>query len=226
MSTVRGLIEDALYMSLFDRQSDDIDLESAPVSSAVKKLNEIIDQYRNYLPYTTVVKFDNIAALDAIEALEVSTIQYFLGDVGYMLLKDNQASFSRHAAVANLKTVPSRFWFDKYNNKIHIYPSPSANNNEYFEVGYVPKISVANLNNSLPENIPPFAEVFFKYELAQVISLETETKWSAGKEQKRQEARTILMQNGSRNLDKPELASFGNAQNGKGAFPWFYYANK
>jgi hypothetical protein len=202
MATVRTLLNQSLYLSVADREFSPIEPGGSQINAAIEILNELVEKYRDNVPYWSTTTVSTYEELQAIEAANINYIKYLTGNVVIsILIPMNQLEFSRYRNIVNLQTIPYAFWLDRLNNVINVYPLPGDSANSTFELGYTPLFNLTNINEELPQSITRTFQGFLEYDLAFEMCNQYSVDWTEQKEAKRNDWKRKLMMNSQRSLD-------------------------
>ena len=193
-STVRNLLNGALYLSIADREFSPVEPSGSQINAALDIFIDLLDVYRSQMPYWVEIKREGEDALKDIEAAYINYVKFEIGNVTYLLTPMNQIQFANYDAVEGLVSIPSAYWYDVANKEIKVYPEPLAADRKFI-IGYLPLITLNNLDQQLPDTLPTFMQRFFKYEVAYELCNEYGIAWTAQKERQRQNLLTKVEEN-------------------------------
>ncbi len=219
MSTVRELLNNALYLSVADREFSPISKSGAQINAALGRLNEVLEAYKSQVPYLDTKQLNGLNALNNVDFSEINYMQYVLGSVLCPMREVTQETFSKLNLVIGLTSIPDCFFHDKANNKISIYPN-AMSESDSFIVGYLPNLAVTNLDDSLPSAITGFYRLFLEYEVAQGLCDIYNVTWSEQKEVSRIKYYTKLVEQNQRQLSPPLKGSISGRRSN---VPWMAY---
>lgn len=205
--TIRSLLEDALYLSIADREFSPVEPDGSQINAALNLFVDIIDVYRDQIPFWTEKEINNESELENVGASKINFVEYLLGTVVYGLTALNQQEFSHVATVVGLRAIPSWYWFDEAADAIRVYPLPQTSNNKFI-IGFTPLEMVENLDQVIPSSITNFMQLFLKYEVAKNLCNIYNVEWSVLKEKTRLDywqKLLILSQNKITQPMKPRL---------------------
>lgn len=216
--SVRGLLAQALYTSMFDEVLQPI--PPSYMSIALTMLNYVLDTWRDKIPYDFTFRFNSVDELEDTNFVQVDVVSYILNNTKITLKRLQMQPYQEQTPIENLTGYPQEYWFDESTQTIHVYPRPS-NPDYQFEVQGRTALGDVTMDSLLPANMPKFMQWALIYELAFMLCGRFGTAWNEQKEQARQ---TLLMQLDGKqvmNLKPQTRLAFGN----KSAlpFPFFYY---
>jgi len=202
-STVRTLLENALYLSIADREQSPIEPDGSQINQALNNFIQVLDSYRDLIPFWTEKVLNGESELVNIGASMVNFVDYLIGNVVYNLRSVTQDEFSNLALVTNLRAVPNIFWFDEGQQTLRVYPLPETSTRK-FVIGYKPLNIISYLDQEIPNSIPQFMQLFLQYEVARNICNESNSSgWTPMKEQARKEYYQRLLENSQTVLTSP-----------------------
>lgn len=202
MATVRTLLNNALYLSVADREFFDVQESGSYINAALNILNELVDSYRHYVPFWFTEELEGTSTLTDVNMASINFMQYVLGTVFTDMVGVSQQVFSRKKRIENLRSIPFYYFHDKQNNKIDIYPAAQQTSDKFI-IGYIPTVSLSNLDLELPTSIPPFYQLFLEYETASVLCDNYTITWSDKKETSRRKYQQQLLMNSNKEIDPP-----------------------
>lgn len=200
--TVRTLLEEALYLSVSDREFSPVDPDGSQINVALNILIRILDQYRDQIPFNTEKILNGEAELLNINATAINALDYILGNVTYPMYPLTQEEFSRIARIINLRAIPTWFWHDKANNAIRVYPL-AQNVNDIFIVGFRPLNIISKFDELVPTSITSFMQEFLIYETAFKMCNYYNIKFDSMKMQAKTDAWNMLLQNAQTKISVP-----------------------
>jgi hypothetical protein len=216
MSSVRELLNAALYLSISDREFSPAEHSGSQINASINRLNEILEAYKDQVPYLNT---ETLTSLEDIDVASISYLQYVLGDVLQPMLQITQQEFSRLNLVVGLKSIPAYFFHDKANEKIEVYPNPMTTSDEFI-MGYLPNIHFTNLDEALPSAITGFYKLFLEYELARGLCDIYNVVWTPQKEESRRRYYSQLLDLNQRKLTAPKK---GEISPHRDTVPWLAY---
>lgn len=187
------------------------------------ELNNILDEWRDKIPFNSTVTFDNVENLQNSRFINVKTVNYVLNNVSYELPIVSLVRWKEIQQITNLTGFPQYAFFDELTQSINIYPSPQGQPYQFTVWGKI-QTTVLGLFDTIPANMPPFMANAVTYELAFRLAAEYGADWDAKKETIRQSLISQLMEKNSVDLSAPADIVFGvPASNSAPVFPYFYY---
>lgn len=216
---VQVLIDNALYMSLYDREYQAIpgNMQEAALNTFINML----DENRHNVPYHEDVQTVSFAELSNTDFTKILQVEYILGGVKYPLEECSLSSFNRLSCVIGLKAPPRYFYFDNLTQTIQVYPEPT--NGEKFIIHGYKAMEAVNLTDEIPSNMPVFMRSYMEFALAKRLCTMYERQWSNDKEAELERLELLLDNNSDIDLTAPVDVVMSANTNGKGSFPWFYY---
>lgn len=219
---VQSILTDAIYNSLQDRQFQ-ANINAGYLDVALKTLNQILDEWRSYIPWEDKVTFTNVDDLTSSTFASVTNVNYVLQNVIMPLQEVNLTRFNELANIVNLAGIPEIYYFDPLAQTINVYPSPSNPAYEFTVWGRIQQVNLGQFDN-IPANMPPFMVRAVTYELAFNLCAAYGAVWSAEKENIRQTSIAKLKRMKKIDLQNPLHSVFGRpGSDGVPPFPFFYY---
>ncbi len=219
MATTRTLLNNALYLSIADREFSAAEPSGSQINAALDRLIEILDIYKDQVPYWSTLETSNISDLDDVNMAHINYMQYVLGTVLYPMQALNQEMFSRINLIVNLRSIPSWYFHDKQNNKISVYPNPETTSDKFI-IGFIPTINVTNLDEELPSSVTNFYRLFLEYEVARGLCDIYSVPWIEQKERSRGSYYKKLLDNAQRAPSAPRKPMIGGRRQ---TVPWLSY---
>lgn len=228
MATIRELINNALYQSIYDRRYNKFDSEAGgDTTVALELLNKILDKHRSLIPFVSYYTFSDLAALQAQKFFEVQKLVYKIDNYRIELQQLSLKDFDSERTIDNLNSIPSSFWLNQLTHVIDVYPNPISSESSEFQVYGMPLISNNLIDDALPASITPFYQDYLELELAFRLCVFYSTEFTADRKEALVEARQFLRDNKSEDLSEKNQDIMGDlAQTqGEGTFPEFYYGS-
>lgn len=219
---VNELVTDAIYLSLQDREHQPV-VNSGYVQLGLKRLIDILDQWRDKIPYAGEFLFNDVSDLTNTNFVEVDNVNFIINQTQNPLEQLARNAFYQAQNVRNLTGIPTIYYFDELNKTIQVYPTPTATPYQ-FSVWGRPDQSNLALFNPLPSNMPRFQITALLYELAFRLCSEYGVEWDDKKESLRQNSLNML--DAQKVVDVRPFAQsvFGRPSASKTPpFPYFYY---
>ena len=190
---VKYLVDNAIFLSLQDARFQP-DINSNYAEFALYEFNNLLDEWRDRIPYSQEVTFNNVTNLLTTTFVEVDTVQYVIitggtNNPAFYLRSVSESEFKQLQTIIGLSSFPAVYFFDQLIQRIQIYPSPTQNNYQFIVRG---RIGSANLGlfDDVPANLPRFMQNAFIYEMAFRLAGRYGADWDAKKE----DTRTRLLQ--------------------------------
>jgi hypothetical protein len=218
-ATVRTLLENALYLSVADREFSPVEPDGSQINVALNRLVDALDTFRDQVPYYDERIINGEAELLNINASAINFVDYLLGNVIYNMEGLTQIEFSRVAVITDLRAIPSYYWLDEANNALRVYPLPQTTS-DIFIIGFKPILTVTTLDESLPTGLTPFMKLFLEYEIAKGMCDIYTVPWSQQKEVSRMSYYNKLLQNSQNMISEPDKP---NLRNQGVPVPWLAY---
>lgn len=219
---VLQILTNAIYKSVQDRQFQRI-IEPHFKLVALNELNNVLDSWRDLVPYVSRITFNNVDNLLATTFTEVDSVSYVLNEVSVVLGYRTIREFREQKSVQNLQGYPEIYYFDQLTQNIDIYPRPSNPTYQFIVEG---RINVANLGefDDVPANMPTFMIDALTFEVAFRIAAEFGVAWDGKKELLRTQLYNTLLSKKSVDLTpKPECVLGRPDSRSAAPFPLFYY---
>ena len=217
--TLRTLLEEALYLSIADREFLPIEPNGSQINVASDIFERLLSQYENQIPFYTEKVINGEAELLNVNAQYVNAMDYLLGNVVYNMTPVTQEEFSRVALIVGLRAIPSWFWLDRANNAIRVYPLPQSTS-DTFVIGYRPLEGFSRLEEQLATSVTPFMQEFLIYALAHKLCDQYNIPWTPQKQATKQEAYRMLLNNSE---NRPSLPVKTRLKADPLPVPWLAY---
>ena len=220
-ATVRTLLENALYLSISDREFSPVEPGGSKINAALNTFIDLLDVWRDQVPFYSERDIEGESELANVDAADVNYVDYILGNVVYPLVRVSQLEFSRLDTIVGLRAIPYYYWHDKQENRINVYPLPQSSSDK-FRIGITPLLSIESLDQPLPASIQPFMKLFLEYDLAMNLCNQFNQQWTPTKEATRMRYYQKLLENAENAVsypDKPLLGKRGYP------IPWLAYVS-
>lgn len=216
------LVTNAYYLSLYDRKLQP-SVDGGDVNYGLEILNELLDEWRDYIPYSFNYTFETADDLLNTSFVQIDNVNFVINNVTYPLERVDQTRFTELNTVINLSTIPSIYYFDLSTQSIRVYPIPPVNSTYSFIVWGRQALGGLGLISELPPNMPTFMANAVKYELAYRLAGESGVMWNEQKENTRQMTFNQLKSKRQIDLTKPRNIVFGRpGSNGVPPYPYFW----
>ena len=183
-NTVRTLLEDGLYLSVADREYSPVEPDGSQINQALNSFIQIFDAFRQQIPFWDFKTLNGEAELVNVQASIINDLRYQVGNTTYPIKQVTQMEFAEFETVIGLRGLPEIFWFNKTTQTILVYPLADISTRKFI-MGFLPLITISNLDQPLPASIPSFFQGFLKYQLASELCDYYTVPWSAKKEASR-----------------------------------------
>jgi hypothetical protein len=220
---VEEIIDNAIYKSLQDRALDP-SIDSQYVLLGLSELNNILDSWRDYIPFNSTVTFNNVNNLMNSKFTDVTSVNYVINNVSFSNLKSvDLVTFKNMQNIIGLLGFPKIYYYDQLSQTIEVYPLPSNPEYQFTVWGRIQQISLG-LKDKIPANMPLFMVKAVTYELAFILASEYGSPWDSKKESIRTTSFELLKKKKIFNLKPQSNIVFGrpNSRNAP-PFPWLYY---
>lgn len=221
---VQKLVTSAIFKAgLQDREHQPM-VNAGYQDTALDFMNNILDEWRDNIPYANQVRFNDIDNLTATSFVEVDTVQYVIpNEVPFLLKESTLTEFKQAQAIIDLKAFPSRYYFDQLSQTIEIYPLPSQTAYYFLVKGRIGQIDLG-IYDDIPANMPRFMQDALIHECAYRLACEYGRKWSPEKEERRQGLLKTLLTKKEIDLSPDRNLVFGlPGVQDSAPFPiWFY----
>lgn len=219
---VQELITNAVYNSLQDREFQP-QINSGYMLFGLYELNNILDEWRDKIPFDSVITFNNVENLMNSKFVEVSTINYILNKVSYPIELLTLNRYKEIETVVDLQGFPAYAFFDELTQSIKIYPLPSTQPYQFTVWGKLQQINLG-LFDQLPLNMPTFMRSAVTQELSFRLCAQFDQPWDAKKESIRQDTLAGLVNKRSIDLSPQRDISLGvPGSRSAPTFPYFYF---
>lgn len=224
MANVQSIITDAIYNSLQDRQFQ-ADINAGYLDFGLNQLNILLDEWRNLIPFSQVVTFNNVDDLENSTFLNVETVNFILNTASQPLTRVSLTRFKEQQAIIGLLGIPIIYYFDELTQSIMVYPRPSNPQYQFTVWGRIQQVTLG-MYDEVPANMPPFMRNAVIQELSYRFAAAFGVPWSGEKEFTRQGLIKSLKNKKSIDLRAPRNLVFGLPNSSKIApFPWLYYVS-
>lgn len=219
---VQQILDNAIYKSVQDRAFQKVILPHF-LLVALNEFNNVLDLWRDLIPYSSSVTFNNVDNMLASKFVEVDSVSYVINQVSTVLGSRSVRQFREQKSVQNLHGYPEIYYFDQLTQNIDIYPSPSNPQYQFIVEG---RISVANLGefDDVPANMPLFMTDALTLEVAFRVAAEFGVAWDEKKELLRTSMYDSLIK--KKNIDltaKPDSVLGVPDTRASAPFPLWYY---
>jgi len=222
MANVQSIITDAIFKSVQDRQFQP-DINAGYLDFGLNQLNIILDEWRNLIPFSQVVTFNDVDDLENSTFLSVETVNFIINKASQPLKRVDLTQFKEQQSIIGLVGIPVIYYFDELTQSIIVYPKPSNPSYQFTVWGRIQQVTLG-MFDQVPANMPPFMRNAVIYELGYRFCGEYGVPWPDAKEITRQGLIKSLKNKKSFDLSAPRNIVFGLPNSAKMApFPWFYY---
>ena len=219
---VQAIIAEAIYKSLQDRQFTP-SVNPGYSAFALFELNNILDEWRDKIPWAQELTFTNITELSNTQFVSVVNVNFVLNNVQTPLIRVSLTQFNEIQNVLGLVGIPQVFYFDELAQTILVYPGP-ANPSYSFTVWGRLSQQPLLLTDQVPVNMPRSMMNAVIYELAFRLTQEYGVPWDEKKEATRQKLIAELDKKNDIDVSAQRNIMFGRPQMQQSApFPYFYY---
>jgi hypothetical protein len=219
---VKEILTNAIYKSLQDRALNPV-VDPGFLLFALFEFNQLLDEWRDHIPYNSFVTFNNVNDLQNSKFVQVETVNYILNNVSFPIMPVGLDAYKRIQNIVGLLGFPQIYFFDELQQTINIYPLPSNPSYQFTIWGKIQQLYLG-LSDTVPANMPPFMVKALTNELAFIIASEYGTPWDSKKESIRQSALASLIQKKSIDLSPEVNIVFGQPnQRIDAPFPYFYF---
>ena len=224
---VQSLVEQAIFLSVQDAQFQP-DVNAGYQAFALNELNNILDEWRDLIPYGSQVTFNNVTNLLTTTFVEVDTVQYVIissgtNNAAFYLQSVSESEFKRQQVIVGLRAFPNIYYFDQLLQRINIYPEPTQTNYQFIVRGRISQINLG-LFDDIPANMPRFQSNALVYELAFRTAARYGVEWDAKKETTRNNLLLQLTNKKEIDLSPDNNIVFGKPGLSTNApFPIWYY---
>lgn len=185
---VKYLVDNAIFLSLQDARFQP-DINANYEQFALNEINNLLDEWRDRIPYSQEITFNNVNDLLATTFVEVDTVQYVIVSSGtnnaaFYLRSVSESRFKQLQVIIGLSSFPEVYFFDQLAQRITIYPAPTQTNYQFIVRGRVGSL-VLGLFDNIPANIPRFMQNAIIYEIAFRLAGRYGADWDAKKEDTR-----------------------------------------
>jgi hypothetical protein len=179
MYSVRGLVSEAFYMSLYDEEFQP-DIPPGQMNIGLKALNYLLDEWRDKIPYTFTNRYSNVDDLMNTQYVQVDVVSFIINDFKQVLRRCSYTEWEQLTTITDLSGYPCIYWFDESVQTINIYPTPTQPN-YIFEVLGRMALGAVTLNDYLPADMPVFMQSACLYELAFRLAGKFSVDWDEKK---------------------------------------------
>lgn len=224
---VQSLVDDAIFLSLQDAQFQP-KVNAGYQAFALNELNNILDEWRDLIPFGSDITFNNVSNLLSTSFVEVESVQYVIissgtNNAAFYLRSVSENEFKREQVIIGLSAFPTIYYFDQLAQKINIYPAPTQTNYQFIVRGHVSQINLGLFDN-IPVNMPRFESSPLVYEIAFRLCARYGADWDAKKETIRTQTFASLQNKKEIDLSPDIDLVFGTPGLAyKAPFPTWYY---
>jgi hypothetical protein len=227
VANVQSLVNQAIFLSVQDAQFQP-DINAGYQAFALNELNNILDEWRDLIPYGSQVTFNNVTNLLSTNFVEVDTVQYVIissgtNNAAFFLKSVSESAFKRQETIIGLSAFPNIYYFDQLLQRINIYPAPTQTNYQFIVRGRISQINLG-LYDDIPANMPRFQSNALISELAFRTAARYGADWDAKKESTRNGLLLQLLNKKEIDLSPDNNIVFGTPGLSYNApFPTWYY---
>lgn len=219
---VQSIVTNSIYLSLQDREHQS-QINSGYEQFALTQVNSLLDEWRNDIPFSQQVTFNNVSNLQNSTFVSVANVNYVLQqNVSTPLIEVNLTQFMQIQGIIGLLGIPQWYYFDELAQTIQVYPLPSNPTYQFIIQGRIQQINLG-LFDTIPANMPPFMVNAVQYEVAFRLCGSFGAEWNDYKEQTRQALITGLKNKRNIDLSTPVQLVFGRPNTSNvPPYPWFW----
>lgn len=219
---VQGVIAQAIYKSLQDRQFQ-ASINPGYSAFALFELNNILDEWRDKIPFASLLTFTNISQLTNTKFVSITNVNYVLNQVQTPLTQVSLTEFNATQNYINLTSIPEVYYFDELSQSILVYPLPSNPVYSFTVWGRLGQQPLA-LTDPLPDNMPQFMTSALIFKLAKRLTMEYGAPWSDEKNNELMRLESLLDNKNDVDLTPERHVLFGRPQTTQPSpFPYFYF---
>jgi hypothetical protein len=219
---VQQILTNAIYDSLQDRKFEKI-VDGGYLLAALNHLNNILDEWKDLIPYASSATFTNVENLENTTFVEVDSVAFVINRSSNILTSRTLSEFREIQDVIGLVGYPESYYFDQLNQTLEVYPKPSTFPYQFIVDG---RISVVDLGqfDDVPARLTRFMQTALTYEIAFRLSADYGAEWDGKKESLRTGTFQSLRNKKSIDLRPKSESVFGlpNTRN-TAPFPTWYY---
>jgi hypothetical protein len=185
---VKYLVDNAIFLSLQDARFQP-DINANYAEFGLYEFNNLLDEWRDHIPYSQEITFNSVNNLLATTFVEVDTVQYVIisggtNNAAFYLRGVSESEFKQIQQIIGLSSFPAVYFFDQLIQRIQIYPTPTQTDYQFIVRG---RIGSANLGlfDDVPANLPRFMQNAFIHEMAFRLAARYGGDWDAKKEDTR-----------------------------------------
>jgi hypothetical protein len=220
MPSVRGLLTQALYKSVFDRQLQPA-IPPDYMTAAWLDFNMLLDELRDKIPYTFSYRFTDVNLLQNTLFVQIDDVRYVLAREKYNLRRLMLSEYEDQSFLEGLDGFPQVYWFDESTQTIEVYPLPSQPDYTFLVHGRK-ALGPLEIDDELPSNMPVFIQSYIIYETAfRQAAVNYGIAWSPEKEMKRKSLESQMNGKIVVDLRPPTQSIFGN--DGSLPFPFLFW---
>ncbi len=183
MIPIKAVLKEALEVANVSDFAYSQSPSASKIDSALFWYNLQIDSYRELVPYTVSSLVTGQAGLDAIKAVEVEDVQFYLnpaaqpGSVQYLMRQKSRHQFEALRSIPNLEALPMYYYFEKSTGKILVWPLPYDQSLQ-FDVVYYPSAYGVTIEDVLPQGLSGTMIELLIYATAEKLSSKYGGTWS------------------------------------------------
>lgn len=220
---VQALVANAIYRSLQDKQQQPT-LNAGYKEWAIFELNNILDLWKDFIPFSQVFTFNSVDELTTTSFVSVSNVNYiYPTNLSVPLELVTLTRFEEIKIITNLNSPPQVYYFDELTQTVLVYPNPNQPGYRFKVWGRIAQQPLEEFD-PLPDNMPRFMIDAVTWELAGRLAAFYNVPWNEGKERQRQMAVDILFSKRDLDMSEPRSIVFPNPNSTPEApFPYWYY---
>jgi len=219
---VQQILTNAIYESLQDRKFQPI-VDGGYLLVSLNHLNNILDEWKDLIPYATSITFTDVVNLRNTLFTEVDSVSFVINRSTTILNERTLREFREIQDVIDLKGFPESFYFDQQLQTLEIYPEPSTFPYQFIIDG---RIALADLGqfDDVPINMPRFMQSALMYEIAFRLAATYGVEWDGKKETLRTFLFDQMKKKKSIDLSSKAESVFGlPSTRNRAPFPTWYY---
>lgn len=222
MANVQSIVTNAIYTSLQDRRFLP-NINAGYLKFGISQLNFLLDGWRNLIPFSSHVTFNDVENLEATTFVQVETVNFTLNQQSWTLMPVTLTQFTEIKLTLNLTGIPIVYYFDELNQTIEVYPRPAQPAYRFMVWGRISQINLGEFDE-IPANMPGFMEDAVTYELAYRMAAQFGVPFNDYKDDIRKGLIQSLKNKKSVNLTAPRDLVFGSPTNSTYApYPYLFF---
>lgn len=177
---VQQILTNAIYESLQDRKFQKI-VDGGYLLSALNHLNNVLDEWKDLIPYAEKVIFNDVTNLENTTFVEVDVVSFIVNRSSTILTPRSLSEFREIEDVIDLIGYPESYYFDQLNQTLEIYPKPATFPYQFIVDGRIATVDLGQFDD-VPARLTRFMQTALTYEIGFRLAAEYGVEWDGKKE--------------------------------------------